>query len=341
MSNDSQSSQNQCDQRPLRVATAGRSASADYHLEAAAIRPELVPIAAAPSAAESESTEPVPGCPICSIDELAGRSDVDVVFVCEASADWVHVTTRMMQSGKHVVIEPSCILKPEHLQRVIDEAETTDRFCTVWRPLHDEPDFCRAAQALAAGEAGYVRAVRFLQHEMSAAVLPKADSSSSHQRLSDLTLRNLLGHRIAQAMMLVDEPVRSADSFTSGRSAIQFGAGDSIQETLPAADTLVLARLTFESGATALIDIGLSCPVSISTGWIIQGSRGGYHAGRQHITVEDGEIYDVAVDVEPSDPYLNLRERIHNWPGQDGRPQARRLLQFERTVAEVLQEVLD
>ena len=273
-----------------------------------------------------------------AIDQLLDRSDVDVVFVCGPVDSRVDTAVRILRSGKHVIVEPSAALKPEQLQRLIDESIASNRFCSVWRPFQTEPDFRRAGKVIASAESGAVRAVRFMQHDMSAAMLPGADSPTSRDHLTESTLRNLAGHRIAQVMALVNEPVESSTA-TFGREAVCFGTGESAQQVLPAGDTTFHLLLKFESGATAVLDLGLSCPVPICTGWIVQGTRGGYHSGKQHITVADGELYDVAVDIEPFDPYRQLHHVIRHWSDAGTQEACQQSLLAELEVARVLLEI--
>ncbi|NQV24915.1 MAG: Gfo/Idh/MocA family oxidoreductase [Rhodopirellula sp.] len=324
---------------PLRIATVGNSPDAVFHLEAAAIRDELVAIVAANFAENNESTEPVPGCPVCSLDELTQRSDVDVVLVCGPVESRVDTAVRLLQNGKHVVVESSFRFQPDHIQQLINLAGATGRFCAVWRPRHAEADFRRAAQVVSSGEAGFVRAVRFVQHEMAAAMLPGANSPSSRDRLTESTLRDLVGHRGGQVLTLISEPVKSVTA-NFGREPVCFGTGDTAQQVTPTGDTCCQLFFTFESGATALIDVDLACPAPISTGWIVQGTCGGYHSKRQHITVEDGEIYDVAVELAPFDPYLNLHSTIRNWPETSLQKLCLNQLQLELEITRILQPIL-
>jgi len=325
----------------LRIATVGLSPEVLFHLEAAAIRDELVPVAAARTDFAEGTSAPVPGCSICSIDELLERSDVDVVFVGGPIESRVDVAVRVLQSGKHVVVEPSSFFHPEALQRLINEVETTGKLCKVWRPHDADPDFRRACKVVTGGEAGPIRSLRFLQHDMAAALLPSSsyfqNDQTSRDRLTISTLRDLAAHRIAQALTLANSPIKDiASKFR--RDTLVLGERDSVQPVTPAGDTSFHAVIEFENEATAIIDIGLACPAPYSTGWIAQGNQGGYHSGRQYITVDDGEIYDVAVEVEPFDPYLNLHAVLRSWSKLEVQKEYLARLQAELELANMLQK---
>jgi predicted dehydrogenase len=339
MSDELSSSDSPADAPPLHIATVGLSANAVFHLEAVAIRDELVPVAAARTNDGESSTEPVPGCSVCSLDELAERSDVDAVFVCGPVESRIDNAIRILQCGKHVVVEPSTNLQPVQLQRLIAEVETRQKSCEIWRPCNADPDFQRAAKLVASDEAGPVRSVRFIQHDMSAALLPGADPPHSRDSLTNSTLRDLAGHRIAQALTLISVPVKTITA-RFHRDSVCFAEGESAQRITPAGDTSFHAVIEFENDATALIDIGLACPVPFSSGWIVQGDQGGYHSDRQYITVDDGEIYDVAVDVSPFNPYLNLHSVLSNWSKPELQNQCLEGLRNEFELAQLLQKFL-
>lgn len=337
-SNDSQPDESHSDTSPLRIATVGLARDAVFHLEAAAIGDGLQPVVAARTDQTEQPVAPVPGCPVCTLDELIERSDIDVVFVSGPVETRIDTAVRLLQNNQHVVVESSAALPLQQIQSLIDESSAAERYCSIWRPRNFEPDFRRAAQVVAASEAGPVRAVRFLQHEMAAAMLPDAASPHSRDQINNATLRDVIGHRLAQSLTLINEPVKSVTArFT--RAPVSFGSTESAREITPAGDTNFSAMIEFGSGASALLDIAMSSAAPISTGWIVQGTRGGYHSERQHITVEDGEIYDVAVELDPLDPYQQLREQIRHWPDPAAIEECQRELRLESAVAGVLRQI--
>ncbi len=323
---------------PLRIATIGISPDAVFHLEAAAIRDELIPVAAARTDDSESSHEPVPGCAVCSIDELAERSDVDAVFVVGPVEDRVDNAIRILRSGKHVIVEPAGSLAADQIRRLISEVESSQKFCEVWRPYNADPDFRRAAKVVSCGEAGPVQSLRFMQHDLAAALVPRAESAATRDRLTSSTLRDLAAHRIAQALALVGAPVTEFTTRFHTNSLV-LGERDSLRPVTPEGATSFHAVIEFEHGAAAIIDIGLACPAPFSTGWIVQGNQGGYHSDRQYITVDDGEIYDVAVEVEPFDPYLSLHSVFSNWPNPERIKQCLDQLRAELELAMLLLKI--
>ena len=339
MGDDLQSSKTSDCHNPLRIATVGLHPEALFHLEAAAMCDELTPVCAARTAADDDSREPLSGCPVCSIDELVESADVDAVFVSGPVESRIDCAIRLLQAGKHAAVESSSFLKPEDLRQLIDVAEATHKLCEIWRPHHAEPDFRRASKVIESGEAGPVQSLRFLQHDMAAALLPSSpfaeNAQPSRDQLTTSTLRDLAAHRIAQALTLANSSVKNI-SASFRRDSLVLGERDSVRPVIPAGDTSFHAAISFENDATAIIDIGLACPAPYSTGWIAQGNQGGYHSGRQFITVDDGEIYDVAVEVEPFDPYRNLHAVLRDWPNPEAQKECLARLRAELELANVL-----
>lgn len=340
MGDESQSDESTDWPTPLRIATIGLSPDAVFHLEAATTREELTPVTAARINDAESSVEPVPGCPVCGIDELVKRSDVDAVFVSGPVEDRIDHAVRFLQAGKHVIVEPSSFLRPEEIQRLISEAQNNQKLCKVWRPHNADPDFRRAAKVVSSGDAGPIQTLRFLQHDMAAALIPceqplPENAQTSRDRLTRSTLRDLAAHRISQTLTLANAPVK--DITVGYRSApLILGERGSVRTVTPAGDTEFHAIISFENDATAIIDIGLACPAPYTSGWIVQGNQGGYHSGRQYITVDDGEIYDVAVEVEPFDPYLHLHSILSIWPKPELQNDCLEWLRSELEVANAL-----
>ena len=121
-------------------------------------------------------------------------------------------------------------------------------------------------------------------------------------------------HRIAQLLGLLDERVSSVrGQLNFGR--VEFGSAESSTGSRLNVDTTdsgFLACISFASGATAVVDVSMSCAAPLATGWVIQFERGGFADGHHSITVEDGEVYQVAVPVESFDPYAHLRASIRS-----------------------------
>lgn len=338
MADEADTGGDQLDVPPLRIAAVGETASAIFHLEAAAIRDGLEAVVLARSTVSADATVPVPGCDICCVDELIERSDIDVVFVSGAIDSRIEIAEAILQHGKHIVVDASADMTRSHVQRLIQASSDSNQYCAVWRPRNADLDFLRAVQVVASAGAGEIRAIRLMQHDMAAALLPVSISNTSRERIEPSTLRDLAGHRIAQALALIGSPVVSV-SAVSSRESVSFGMGESIPEVVPDGDTAMHIMLSCENGGSVMLDLGLSCVAPVNTGWIVQGEQGGYSSERQYITVEDGEIYDVAVEVDPIDLYQQLGETIRSWNEASTREECIRRLHREMDVADILQQI--
>jgi len=121
-------------------------------------------------------------------------------------------------------------------------------------------------------------------------------------------------HRIAQLLGLLDERVSAVRGQLSfGR--VEFGSAETSTGSrldVDTPDSGFLACISFASGATAVVDVSMRCAAPLATGWVIQFERGGFADGHHSITVEDGEVYQVPVLVDPFDPYAHLRASIRS-----------------------------
>src|SRR5690606_30141125 len=110
----------------------------------------------------------------------------------------------------------------------------------------------RAVKVVTSGEAGSIRAVRLMQHDMAAAMLPAAASATLKERIDQLTLRDIVGDRIAQAVRLIGRPVVSV-SATSSRESVSFGMGESTRVINPDGDTAIHIILGCEDRESVIL----------------------------------------------------------------------------------------
>jgi len=306
-------------QARLRIGVIGDSRQAMFHLESAALHVGFTPIAAAIPGDEVPNREAIPGCPFLPVDGLLGRPEVELVFVTGAPDDVIVQSQRVLQSGRHVVLDADASVTSASLETLFDLADRTGCSCSIWRPHHADENWRQAIQMAASTESspGAIRSIRFLLHDLAVSMLPPTDWRSRPVEHSENTfgvLATMGTHRIAQLLELVEGQVSAVRGQLSfGR--VGFGSAETAtisRFNVDAPDSGFLAFISFASGATAVVDVGMSCAAPLTTGWVMQFERGGFADGQHSITVEDGEVYHVPVPVEPFDPYADLRASIRN-----------------------------
>jgi|GEM_PF-1849695 predicted dehydrogenase len=306
-------------QAPLRIGVIGDSRPAMFHLESAALHVGFTPIAAAIPDDEVPNCESIPGCPFLPVDVLLDRPEVELVFVTGAPDDVIEQSQRVLKSGRHVVLDADADLTSASLEALFDLADSTGCFCNIWRPHQADENWRQAIQVRASTESspGAVRSVRFLLHDLAASMLPPTGWKSrtvAHSENAYGVLATVGTHRIAQLVELLDGRVVAVRGQLSFRR-VKFGSAETAADSesnVDATDSGFLACISFASGATAVVDVSMSCAAPLATGWVMQFERGGFADGQHSITVEDGEIYHVPVPVEPFDPYADLRASIRN-----------------------------
>ncbi len=275
--------------RPLRCGVIGTGPQARFHREALTIRDSF---------------------------QLVDDADAELLFIAEPIHRRALAVILMMTAGKAVVIEAPVALSAGETASVFDVVAEQDH-CEVWRPRRQELDFLRALKTLRTGEIGELRQATLTLRQLAPWMLPQAAQpqpaplkSADDDEQSLGVLATFGGHYFDQLLELVD----STPTRVFGRLSFETLSFDTIQGCVPAAgvDTGFIAVIEFSNGCVARIEIDLASSLSLGPSWTLQGQRGGYAAGRQSITVADGEVYDVAVEATPGDPYAELLARFRS-----------------------------
>lgn len=213
--------------------------------------------------------------------------------------------------GRHVFTESPIANDPAtaaSLASDVDSEESAARIHILRRSFED-PDFRRASQVVADGEAGTLLHVDFIRQQMAAAFLPDdpeapaAYGDSFPAELQSGVLFACGPDLLAQTLTLIRGSVVRVFAALSYRRP-EFGPLDAppgrsrATDRPDALDTGFHIRLEFDGGETAQLCIDLAAHADLETGWVLQMTRGGYRQSRQVLSEADGEIYDVPVEPE-------------------------------------------
>lgn len=235
--------------------------------------------------------------------------ELAAVFVLNGLADRAAAIEHCLAGGQRVITEsPACSL-PADQERLAAFTETDDRppQLFVLRRGFEDPDFRRACQVIADGEAGTVWHVELMLHQMAAFFLPEdrnAPDLSNWPAPAELEHGVLIAFGsdlLAQTLSLISQPVVRLSATLSHRrpefGPVETPPGLSRAASRPASlDTGFRVWLEFEGGESAHLSVDLAAHADIKTGWMLQTTRGGYRQSRQVLTEPDGEIYDVPVE---------------------------------------------
>lgn len=298
--------------KPIGVAVVGDSPEAIFHLESAAIHPDLQAVCAA-VAGEPADREAIPGCPFVEIGSLPELENIELVVVTGHPADAARCAKALLESGQHVVVDPDASLSSESIASLDSCAETHRCYCQIWRPYAADENWRQARQLVSSSEAGAVQSARFLLHDLAVSMMPAADVRPGNE-IAHGVLATFGSHYVAQLLALVEGPVVRVRGQQIFRT-LRFGDDDSKSAT--ETDTGFIALIEFASGATGVVDVDLCSAAPLETGWVLQCERGGIARGQQSITVEDGEIYHVSVNVEPIDLHTDVVTTLRDWESNE------------------------
>lgn len=254
----------------------------------------------------------------------AGRPDV--VFVAEP-AGLCEMSGRFLQAGFHVVLDTG-FDSAESIDRLISTANATNRGLQFWMPRQADRDFQQAFKVVASGETGNLRSLRYVLNElgtsMYSARLRDTDrwrDTMDAEEMHRGVLATIGPHVIDQFLQLADRPIEWLHGrlFHGLPEFAELADSDDPVLRVGEIDTGFRMNCGLEGGAVAEIEVDLACATRFSTGWVLQGTHGGFVDGRQTLTVEDGEIYDVPVEAASVDSCANCLETVRAWSSDAAR----------------------
>lgn len=319
---------------PIGIAVVGESLHATFHLESAALHPALRLVAAVRPVDPTAAGEAIPDCPFATLDDVLSNDCVSLVLVTGSPELVRTVGQQVLESGRHLAVDTLDGPSGETLSELSRHAESKDSLTSVWRTRGVDTSWLQALNVAQSEESGAIRSVRFLMHDLAASMLPGVDSARYPEKTHGV-LATLGPDYVSDLLALVDGPVVSVFG-TLNRSPLLFGSESQTDGNAVTSDHGFLAQFKFKNGVSAVLDIDFCSAAPVSTGWIVQCKRGGFADGQQSITVEDGEVYQVPVEVEPVDPIEELANTIQNWANTDVRAASRATLARQLRVATLI-----
>ena len=295
---------------PLPVAVVGNGRSSRYCVECLTLDPRF-------TLAAQFKTVPL---------ELDAPS-LAAVFVLNALPDRQQAIAQCLHAGLRVVTESPAAVDPAAFAADADvnAAAGDPSRVLVLRRNYEDPDFRRACQVIADGEAGDVRHVEYLLLRMAAFFLPAAPDAPDPTdwpppaELEHGALTAFGPDLLAQTLTLIPQPVVRVFATLSYHrpefGPVEAPPGVSRVASRPdSVDTGFRVWLEFDSGQTAQLTVDLAAHADVVTGWTLQTTRGGYRQSRQVLTEPDGEIYDVPVEPQPN----TLLDAVATFLASDG-----------------------
>jgi len=215
---------------PLRLGIAGTGFISAVH-RGCALRSDAVSLAGVASARGRATRDRVgalgPEVRLLTMDELIGSDDIDAIVVCTRTADHADHAVRVLEAGKHLLLEkPGAISLADHAR--IDAAATAHPGQVVRVAYHrrHDPGFREVAEAVEAGAIGAPFAVQLASREDFP---PSADDGPAGGFIMDVgvhdfdTARWLLGADPRTAYALTHNPVYLESDLDNAHISIGFG----------------------------------------------------------------------------------------------------------------------
>ena len=115
----------------------------------------LVVVCDAAEGARKRAAQVAPGAAVVgSLDEVLGRADVEAVIVATPARDHAEQALRVIEAGRHVLVEKPLALSVRDAERVAEAAERHGVVLAVGHLMLYHPAFLRLSELLASGDLG-------------------------------------------------------------------------------------------------------------------------------------------------------------------------------------------
>ncbi len=218
---------------PIRLGIAGTGFISAVH-RGCALRSDAVSLAGVASARGRATRDRVgalsPEVRLLTMDELVGSDDVDAILVCTRTADHADHAVRVLEAGKHLLLEkPGAISLADHDRIEAAAAAHPGQIVRVAYHRRHDPGFREVVEAVQSGAIGTPFAVQLASREDFP---PSADDGPAGGFIMDVgvhdfdTARWLLGADPRTAYALVHNPVYLESDLDNAH--ITIGLGDKV-----------------------------------------------------------------------------------------------------------------
>jgi len=255
------------------VAIAGLDHDGLHHLERFSLSRNFDPVAIVEPDARRASIAADFGCRVhAGWDEFLADDSFALVLVSGPPSSRLQQVFRVLESGRDVAVRGPLAHTLTDADRVIDAAGRHDRRLLVLEPRRGDDDFLAARTAVAGGGLGELTALKQIAWDYG-----QPGRSNPHERLVQL-----LAPSLDQLLLLADRPPH-----------------DVVARQL--ADAGLVLLVGFAGGATGHIEVHTGSPAPLRTGWVLAGTRGGYHDRQQFHVTDDHEVYSTRLPAPADD----------------------------------------
>lgn len=279
---------------PVRIGVAGLGRAGAYHLERLGLRDDYRVVAVYDACPAALARAPaVFGRLHATWSDFLADDQIELVLLSSPPALHAELAIAALAAGKHVIIETPLCLNLVEADAIGAAAQRTGRQVAVAQTRRWSEDFRTAQAALATGELGKPRDVKFVNWQYNPPQMPAggagilgsgSEPATSEWRRHTSTGGGLLWefgvHYFDQLLVLAGRPAESVFACVTPSAACD-------------CDDAFLAVVSFSGGLTAHIEASRVAASPLATGWMIAGDRGSYAGLTQYCPNRAGEVVDM------------------------------------------------
>lgn len=318
---------------PVRIGVAGLGRAGSFHFERLGLRDDCRVVATYDDCPAALAQAPAGSRrPHATWNEFLADGQIELVLVASPPALHAELAIAALAAGKHVVIETPLCLNLFEADAIAAAAQRSVGRVYVAHTRRWSDDFRTAQAALASGELGEPRAMKFINWQYNSRALLPAQETDILRPEGTATRPDWRRHATTGGGLLWEFGVHYFDQLLqlAGRPA------DSVFARLaPSAqcecDDGFLAVVNFPDGLTAHVEASHVAAAPLSTGWMIAGERGSYAEFTQYNLNRDGEVVDtplVPASTLADEFYRSVVDNLRN-----GAPNPAPLEQARQTIA--------
>jgi predicted dehydrogenase len=304
------------DTAPVRIGLVGLGRAGSYHLERLGLRDDCRVVATYDDCREALApASSVSHRHVTWLDFLAD-SQIELVLVAAPPALHAELTIAALATGKHVIVETPLCLSLYEADAIAAAADRCERHVYVAQTRRWSDDFRTARAALASGELGEPRAMKFINWQYNPRALLAAQGTDKVMAVGTAAPRDWRRHTATGGGLLWEFGMHYFDQLLK----LAERPADSVFARLTPSsvcdcDDGFLAVVNFSGGLTAHVEASRVAAAPLSTGWLIAGDRGSYADFTQYVPNSDGEVVDTPVvpDAAPADEfYRGVVDHLRN-----------------------------
>jgi scyllo-inositol 2-dehydrogenase (NADP+) len=305
------------DRAPVRIGVAGLGRAGTYHLERLGLREDCRVVAAYDDCATALARADAVARRLHSTwSDFLADGHVELVLLAAPPALHAELAIGALAAGKHVVIETPLCLNLAEADAIAAAARRTGGLACVAQTRRWSDDFRTAQAALASGELGEPRSLKYVNWQYNPQLRPPAEGAAllnggpgtavpdwrRHSSTGGGLLWEFGVHYFDQLLQLAGRPAESVFARLTPSAACDCDDG-------------FLAIVSFSGGLTAHVEASRVAAAPLSTGWMIDGDRRSYAGFTQYSPNRDGEVVDLPLMPVPAPAdefYRNVVNHLRN-----------------------------